>query len=1472
MFKMTKKKKMFTSAIAAGILFSSLGLQDLGFDHAYAEQKAPSILITEITPSTGNINNVDGYEFIELYNNSDQEISLKDYKLLYRYPASANKADADWGFTEDKKVPAHSTIVVWVKNSANRDTTLEQFNAYYKTNLTKDQVTSIETDGMANAAERILVVSDTYKNEIVSAKYSKEDVREDVGIQYKWSGIDQTMEILKRDEGVTPGQVIEGQVPDNQGEIIKDTTPPTINHIPITKASAEEGLKLQAKVTDDVYVKNVVLSYRLDGQSEWSEVPMTISADNNYHTQLTAPQLVGKELTYKITAYDGTNAVSSDEYKVEIAHEPYNPQDVPYLLVTEIVPDSTNVGNSDGYEYIEVYNNSDKTLNLKDYKIHYRYPAEGPEADLIWAPEKEDLELAPGETMVYWIINAENGSKTVADFNQNYGVNLVENKNIVKLYNSGMANGSHRGIAISTNTGQDISVAYYNVNGTNMDAAKDKGILYKFPTVPGDNVMKKYSSKTENGTPGAVSPYQMPEERVKLTEDNIAPVITDQSITEAVSEQTDVKLKFDIKDSQTVKTARLYYKNNQESTYHSVDLKKDHADGLFRYTIYSANLIGKESLEYYLEASDGTNMATTDKKKIGIIQDKRPEGLTLNVEDKSLLSKNVLLKAFHSKNNNDTKLILDDQDITNNATFTMADPAYFAVDVKSTNLFFKNAITIGDDALRIFDDTINDYTTLTVPIDPKYFEKGKETKISIRSGTKVSPFDPNSEENRDDFYVKNIRLILRDGTVIYDPKYNNPTKEISVGDSSGMSPVLDVNFMVPDEKYAAKSYAWDTTTAKDGEHTFIAQNGNESTQAKVLVDNTAPKITASVEEGKEYKGDFTLQAEAQDEHAGVQEVTATLDGKDITLPMKTSSADLTPGEHSFAITAKDQVGNTATKTTTFKVVEEQPYAPVLITPKNHEKDVSLSPKLQVKVSDPTNDKLSVSFNRGYQYKADQTSHMTVFANSADREPPTTISSKGEKLVKDVDKLTKVDGQYITTTGDEKYPYHRFEIKLDKAVDNNDEIEVNWEGKSIIGRKVSMYVWNYDTKKWEVKEWKVAENSENFKLHATVKGNAYVQDKTVQVMVQDEIAATTQFDYSLIWMSDTQYYSKSYPQIYNKMTDWIASKKQEMNIKYVFHTGDLVDNADQEYQWQNADNSMKTLDQANVPYGVLAGNHDVNHKAEDYTKYGEYFGESRFKGKNYYGASYKNNRGHYDLINEKGNDFIMLYMGWGVNEEDMAWMNKILAQYPERKVILNFHEYLLVSGNRSPIGDEIYKKVVVPNKNVIAVLSGHYHDAETLVDEIDDNSDGTPDRKVYQMLADYQDGPEGGQGFMRLLQVNPVENKIYMKTYSPYLDKFNFYNTTDYPSKDEFVIETDLTPKEKVVATDAIDVNVYTNDEIGKVKNIKNGKTASVNWKKLNKGTNYSWYVNVTDDFKGKVRSPIWTFKTIDNTKPTHGKK
>ena len=127
----------------------------------------------------------------------------------------------------------------------------------------------------------------------------------------------------------------------------------------------------------------------------------------------------------------------------------------------------------------------------------------------------------------------------------------------------------------------------------------------------------------------------------------------------------------------------------------------------------------------------------------------------------------------------------------------------------------------------------------------------------------------------------------------------------------------------------------------------------------------------------------------------------------------------------------------------------------------------------------------------------------------------------------------------------------------------------------------------------------------------------------------------------------------------------------MNIQYLFHTGDIIDDTELENQWVNADAAYKLLDKAGLPYGVLAGNHDVSHKEEDYTGYWKYFGEGRYNQNQWYGGSYEDNKGHYDLLSMDGIDYIMLYMGWGIHDDEIDWMNQVLAAYPERKAILEF---------------------------------------------------------------------------------------------------------------------------------------------------------------------------------------------------------
>ncbi len=259
-------------------------------------------------------------------------------------------------------------------------------------------------------------------------------------------------------------------------------------------------------------------------------------------------------------------------------------------------------------------------------------------------------------------------------------------------------------------------------------------------------------------------------------------------------------------------------------------------------------------------------------------------------------------------------------------------------------------------------------------------------------------------------------------------------------------------------------------------------------------------------------------------------------------------------------------------------------------------------------------------------------------------------------------------------------------------------------------------------------------------------------------------------FSFVWMSDTQYYSLHYPYIYDKMTQWIVDNANQATLKYVVHTGDIVDHMSNEFEWIQADLAMKKLDLAKIPYGVLAGNHDIGHDRIQYQMFSHYFGVERFKSKKTFGAAYKDNEAHYDMLSIGGHKFIILQIGYGWNKDTISWAKEVLESHPNDTAILATHRYLQVDGKRSGDGNELFESLVKPFPNVQLVLSGHFHGTAQKFDRLDDDGDGINERLVVQLLSDYQGYQKGGNGFMRILTFNPSTSSVTIGTYSPYTNE------------------------------------------------------------------------------------------------------
>ncbi|VYU37469.1 DUF5011 domain-containing protein [Clostridium paraputrificum] len=1148
------------------------------------------------------------------------------------------------------------------------------------------------------------------------------------------------------------------------------------------------------------------------------------------------------------------------------------------LLITEILPDSSNVNGSDAYEFIEIYNNSNRELNLKDYKLYYNYPDKGDGSDVLWIDINNDVKIQSGEAIVFWIKNEKNNHLTVDDFNKKFDTKLELNTNIFELYNGGMANSGARALRLTTSIYEQVDLVSYNMDGVK-DTSADKSIKYKYDDASNKSIMISNNCKPD---PGIVNDEDKPTKVLVNKPENL-PVVENMT-SDTFTDDEGLIFKVNATSEETnIKTVKLSYKSNKMNEYETYNLLKGE-NNIFTKEISKYDLIGKAYYDYYFEVSDGFEVVKTDVKRI----------TNLELDDSNIrfnINENEFLNGVKNVITTGEELLIDGENKTLDSVSSIENNAKIVFDIKETDVFFKNAVAIGDTVLGIFNEgTYDNWDTVAFDVDPTYFKKGETIQIDIHAGNKANALEHN-EENNDDFVTKNIRLVLPDGTILRPKGYENPEEVIQMGDSDGKVEVLNAVFSPSNDSFNALRYELNTIELEDGEHSLsgVINELNEREDVKFLVDNTAPEIFTNIENEKVYKGTNTITVDAKDDISGMNDVTAKLDGRNIELPYEFRSLELSPGYHTLIINARDNCNNESIKEVKFIIPEESAEIGLEIKPGNGEM-LDSDPIFSIHVKDSTDDIMTVDFKKGERY---------------------VLGDSNISKAEGISQTSGTSDLAFTEGSANGFPYEAFDIELSDDVNENATIKVEWTGVSN-NLKTKMYVYNYFTGAFDIvsTEDEIIENK--IKLTGTVSLQNHLRDNKVRIMVQngeghtpnqyeagtsanatENTSITTsnendldrnQYDFTFAIESDTQYYNEDTPDNDNiigkyehqlNIHDWLIANRPRMNIQYLFHNGDIIDDSGMISQWENADAAYKKLDDANFPYGILAGNHDVDHLTNDYTNYSTYFGESRFNNNPWYGESYKDNKAHYDLITVGGIDFIMMYVGWSIGDEEIEWMNKVLQQYPERKAILNFHEYLLASGGLGEEPQRIFDEVVANNPNVCMVLSGHYHNAQTVVIEFDDNNDGVNDRKVYQMLFDYQGLPEGGMGYIRLMHFDLDNQKIIFRTYSPSLDDYNAKDTVaggdTILGEETFEInfaELGIEPKQKVIETTNLDINVYTDKVIGTVSGVTNDSDISYTLENAENGV-YGWYAEVKDDFGGLSRTNVNYF-TVDKdiVKPT----
>jgi len=453
-----------------------------------------------------------------------------------------------------------------------------------------------------------------------------------------------------------------------------------------------------------------------------------------------------------------------------------------------------------------------------------------------------------------------------------------------------------------------------------------------------------------------------------------------------------------------------------------------------------------------------------------------------------------------------------------------------------------------------------------------------------------------------------------------------------------------------------------------------------------------------------------------------------------------------------------------------------------------------------------------------------TTDVPVYAEAVDAAPKSAAGSRARVLqswsgVSDGALTTARGGGEIRGTRvaavDEHWgrPYQRFVLD---GRDLHAGSTVTWTGSSTGRNEVQLSVWTGSA-------WRQLAAGSGGVLHlAGQLRSADIRNGRVTLLAQDgprtvdtlapvrngEFENPANYDLAISHITDTQYLAESYPEVYAGVISWIADNAETRKISFATHTGDLVQNwvdpAQSEdrarLEFGRASAVQGILDDAGVPNSVLPGNHD-NKRGVSNELFNEYFGPERYAETPWYGGSIApdDNSANFSTFTSAGAKFLMLSLPYAYGEREISWAESVVESHPDHNVVVSTHEHVtpkteIESARRSANSrwvsraQQLWDRVIAPRRNVVIVLSGHFHGLGQIRTE---NAGGIEGHNVVELLADYQEfrthTGERATGFQRLLQLDLASSTVAVDTFSMRLDTAASFEY-DYP---QFTPDTGL---------------------------------------------------------------------------------
>ncbi len=179
---------------------------------------------------------------------------------------------------------------------------------------------------------------------------------------------------------------------------------------------------------------------------------------------------------------------------------------------------------------------------------------------------------------------------------------------------------------------------------------------------------------------------------------------------------------------------------------------------------------------------------------------------------------------------------------------------------------------------------------------------------------------------------------------------------------------------------------------------------------------------------------------------------------------------------------------------------------------------------------------------------------------------------------------------------------------------------------------------------------------------------------------------------------------------------IRDINKQRGINFVVFTGDNINRPDP----KSLEEFVKLANKLDIPYYIVIGDHDVSRASGmDKTRYTDIIRRHNLSYK-YRRHSYTFTKGRFVFITADGaKEIIPGPIGY-YKEDTLDWLQKQLAKYKRRHVVILQHFPLAKNQSKSNATHkaEEYLAILKKNTNVIAVVAGHTHrNDETMRDGV-----------------------------------------------------------------------------------------------------------------------------------------------------------